>query len=159
MDPDNDDFEILGEVLFSCWRPGPKQACYPQTLLHTKCHQKLAHAGYWKTLRTIQESYVWTGMRKEIKEHRLQCPICHIHKSRPERVALGCMLDPCYPHQIVGMDLVGPLTRSARCHVYLLTFIDYLTGWADASPNGKKMVKLLLTFCTIIISHDVILQK
>ena len=145
IDPDNDDFEIQEEVLFSCRRPGPKQACYPRILLSTKwrhdiidrCHKQVAHAGDWKTLRAIQ-SYVWTGMRKEIKEQCLKCPICHIHKSHPERVALGRMRDPCYPHQIVGMDLVGPLTRSARGHVYLLTFIDHLTGWAEAYSIGNK---------------------
>ena len=45
---------------------------------------------------------------------------------------------PYYPHQIVSMDLVGPLPRSQHGHQYLFTLIDYLTGWADAFPVANN---------------------
>ena len=45
---------------------------------------------------------------------------------------------PYYPHQIVSMDLVGPLPRSRHGHQYLLTLIDHLTGWADVFPIANK---------------------
>ena len=52
-----------------------------------------------------------------------------------------------YPHQIVEMDIVGPLPRSRSGHNYLLTFIDHLTGWADAFPishkTGSKVANVL----------------
>ena len=66
------------------------------------------------------------------------CGTCHTHRTRPGHVAHGRMPDPCYPHQYVGMDLIGPFTRSERGHVYMFTLIDHLTGWADAFPISNK---------------------
>ena len=48
------------------------------------------------------------------------------------------MPDPRYPHQIVSMDIAGPFTRSARGNIYLLNFVDHLTGWADCYPLRNK---------------------
>ena len=145
-DPDNEDYGFEDNVLFSTKRPGPRQAQYPRILLPPawqatvidRCHQQTGHAKEAKTGSAIREAYVWPGMRRSI-EHQLSfCGTCHTHRTRPEHVAHGRMPDPCYPHQYVGMDLIGPFTRSERGHVYMFTLIDHLTGWADAFPISNK---------------------
>lgn len=146
QDEDNEDYEVRESILYSCRRPGPRQAAYRRVLLpalwHSpvieRCHQQTGHAGIWKTMRAIQECYVWPGMKKDVTQHLRSCAVCQIHKPTPQHVAHGRMPDPRYPHQIVSMYLTGPLTRSERGHAYLFTLIDHLTGWADAYPISNK---------------------
>jgi len=76
QDPDNEDYNVQDELLYSCKRPVPRQARYPRVLLPRRwrdtvvdrCHEQTGHAGIWKTFRVALESYVWPGMRKEVKE-------------------------------------------------------------------------------------------
>ena len=146
LDDTDEDYEIQEGVLYSCRRPGPRQAQYPRVLLPSRwhpsvidrCHKQTGHAGVWKTVRAIQEAYVWTGMRRIVKAQLQHCAVCQVHKPRQQHVAPVRMPDPCYPHQVVSMDLTGPFTRSERGHVYLFTLIDHLTGWADAYPISHK---------------------
>ena len=37
----------------------------------------------------------------------------------------------------MGMDIVGPLLKTARGHKYLLVMVNYLTKWAEAFPLTK----------------------
>lgn len=67
---DNVDYSIQDGVLFSCKRPGPRQAQYPRVVLPKqwrnsvigRCHQQTGHAGRWKTTRAVLESYMWIGL-------------------------------------------------------------------------------------------------
>ena len=73
-------------------------------------------------------------MWKSIENRLTFCGKCHTHHT----VAHGRMPDPCYPHQYVGMDLIGPFPLSEKGHIYVFTHIDYLTGWADAYPISNE---------------------
>ena len=145
-DPDNEEYGFKDGVLFFTKRPGPRQAQYPRIILPPKwqtevidrCHEQTGHAKEGKTGSAIREAYVWPGMRKSIKNRLTFCGICHTHRTRPEHVAHGRRPDPCYPHQYVGMDLIGPFPRSEKGHVYVFTLIDHLTGWADSYPISNK---------------------
>ena len=146
LDPDNVDYQVQDGVLYSCRRPGARQAQYPRVLLPTnwrqqvidRCHQQTGHAGAWRTLCAIREAYVWPGMQKDVKVALTSCAICQLYKSQPQHTPFTRMPDPRYPHQIVSVDITGPFTRSQRGNVYLLNFVDHLTGWADCYPLSNK---------------------
>ena len=76
-----------------------------------------------------------------------KCGTCRLYQEHKPHVQTRAMPQVHYPHQVVAMDLVGPLLRSRGGHVFLLTFIDHLTGWADAFPltvkSGDKVVQIL----------------
>jgi transposase InsO family protein len=38
------------------------------------------------------------------------------------------------PFELVGIDIIGPLTPSFNGHQYIVVAIDYLTKWAEARP-------------------------
>ena len=38
------------------------------------------------------------------------------------------------PWYRVVIDLVGPLPRTARGHIYIVSAIDHFTKWAEAAP-------------------------
>ena len=42
------------------------------------------------------------------------------------------------PFERVGLDLTGPHPRSKRGHVYILTYLDHFTKWAEAVPLRNK---------------------
>ena len=68
-------------------------------------------------------------MCAEIREELKRCPQCQVFAYKEDKVHIGQMPLPAYPHQIVHMDLVGPLQRSKNGNRYLFTLIDALTGW------------------------------
>ena len=146
QDEDDEEYNVQEGILFSCRRPGPRQARYPRVLLPRawrqqvvdRCHKQTGHSGRWITFRSVQEAYVWPGMRKDVNTQLQHCAICQVHKSHPEKVRHTMMPDPVYPHQYVSVDITGPFVRSKKGHTYLLTFIDHLTGFADAYAIGNK---------------------
>ena len=145
-DEEDEDYELHDGILYSCRRPGPRQPQYPRILLPVQWrddvidrrHLQTGHGGIWKTMRSVQEAYVWPGMRAAVHSRLKQCAACQIHKPIPQRTAHQRMIDPKYPHQVVGMDLTGPFCRTEKGHVYMFTLICHLTGWADAYPISNK---------------------
>ncbi len=77
-------------------------------------------------------------MQKDVKIALQSCAVWQLYKSQPQHVPFNRMPDPRYPHQIVSMDITGPFTRSERGNIFLLNFVDHLTGWADCYPLGNK---------------------
>ncbi|GAA0182793.1 hypothetical protein LIER_30429 [Lithospermum erythrorhizon] len=45
-----------------------------------------------------------------------------------------------WPFDTWGLDMVGPMPKSAEGHVYILAAIDYFSKWAEVVPllSGKK---------------------
>ena len=39
---------------------------------------------------------------------------------------------------LLGMDLIGPLKKTARGNEYILTVVDYFTKWIEAAPIPAK---------------------
>lgn len=145
-DADDEEYQVQDGILFSCRRPGMKQAIYPRVLLPKRwregvvkrCHEQTGHSGQWRTLCAVREAYVWPSMAKTVKDYVQACGVCQVHKANPQTAPYTRMPDPCYPFQIVSMDLCGPFTRSERGHCYLLNLVDHLSGWADSYPIGNK---------------------
>ena len=139
------DHEARDNILFSCRRPGAKQAQYPRILLPPKwqlevirhCHEQTGHAGVWRTLCAIR-AYEWPGMQRHVKDYIRACGLCQVYKATPKATPYTRMPEPFYPHQIIGMDLTGPFARSQHGHTYLLNFVCHLTGWADCYPIANK---------------------
>ena len=150
-DEDQAEYEMIEGIMLSCRRPGPRLPSYLRVLLLPqwrsqvidRCHQQNGHGGIWKTIRVVQEAYMWPDMKKQVADQLKCCGVCQLHKPIPQQVTYQRMADNCYPHQIVSMDITGPFARSSRGHTYLLTFIDHLTGWADAYPISYKRAETI----------------
>ena len=108
-----------------------------------RCHEEIVHAGFLKTLSRVQESYIWPGMRKHIREFLAHCTHCRtLTPPNPTTFNFGMPLPPRAFHAW-AIDLVGPLPRDKAGKQYLLTCIDYLTGWAEAIPIASKKAALV----------------
>jgi hypothetical protein len=70
----------------------------------------------WNTLQRLTEAYVWPSLRKDLRSRIRRCPTCALHNRRPEHVPMGEMSIAIYPMQIIGADLIGPLTETPHGH-------------------------------------------
>jgi hypothetical protein len=94
-----------------------------------------AHPGRKRTLEILCIRYYWPGMRQDVENYVRECDDCHRRKQGREYTApLGDVRQPTYPFEITSMDICGPYPLTPRKNKYLLTFIDYLTKYAEAIP-------------------------
>ena len=142
-------YTLVGGLLYSVARPQPTDPEYPRLVLPLgvrakvieRCHTEVGHMSVLKTLARIQEAYVWSGMRREVKEQLRKCGRCLVHTSRKVRVPMGEMPLASYPGQIIGVDLIGSFTPAPDGSNYVLTVIDHCSGWGEAYPLVGKTNK------------------
>ena len=97
------------------------------------------HLGLKKTLDQLQRRAYWVNWKQSTAIYCRQCPECSTyfrgrlpHSAPMQDVVKGA------PFERVGIDLTGPHPRSRRGHVYILTYLDHFTKWAEAVPLRNK---------------------
>jgi len=146
QDTDDSSYTLESGLLYTLAEPFKNAGRYPRLILPFKyrqqvvdrCHEEVGHSGLHKTLARIQESYIWPGMRKSVREYLSHCVHCKTLVPPGQENARGQMPVPPCPFHTWGIDLIGPFTKSPQGNKYLLTCIDHLTGWAEAIPIPSK---------------------
>ena len=83
-------------------------------------------------MKRIQEDFVWKGMRRDVRTLIDGCAICKAFHSSSARAPPRDVDVPLTPMQMIGMDFIGPFREdNVECR-YVLTLIDYMSGWAEA---------------------------
>ena len=85
----------------------------------------------------IGECFFWPGMGADIRDFCRSCDRCQrtSAKGRVRPVPLQPLPVITEPFSRVAIDLVGPLSPpSSEGHRYILTLIDYATGFPEAVP-------------------------
>lgn len=97
------------------------------------------HLGVNKTWSKIRNRFFWPGMYQAVKQYVLSCAKCQTCKI--SRFKSTGQLQPIDPPsgilELMGMDFVGPVPRSASGNKYILVCTDYLSKYAitQATPN------------------------
>ena len=74
----------------------------------------------------------------DIKSFVRSCDICQkLTKTERNRASLIPVPVVGVPFQKVAIDLIGPLTPSARKNVYILTIVDYASKYPEAMALKK----------------------
>lgn len=144
-DPDSS-YDVIKGVLYSSKKPHQFAAEYPRLVLPPsarksvimRAHTEVGHMGALKTLRKVQEAYVWSGMKPDIESELKKCATCIAHNRKQIHLPMGEMPIASAPAQIIGADLIGPFVRSPEGNAYVLTVIDHCTGWGEAYPIPRK---------------------
>lgn len=132
-------------------------------LAHT--HQLGAHLGVEKTLERIKARFYWPGIKKAVEEYCRSCPECQQVAPRPHhRDPLVPLPIIAVPFSRIGMDLVGPLPKSARGHQYILVVLDYATRYPEAIPLRTMASKgiareLMLMFSRVGIPEEILTDQ
>ena len=100
------------------------------------------HLGVEKTLHKVKERFYWPGMHQDIKNWCKTCATCatRISTPRKNRAPLET-IEVGYPMQVVTVDILGPLPKSAAGNSYVLVAADYFTKWVEACaiPNQEAI--------------------
>ncbi|MGH0122279.1 UNVERIFIED_CONTAM: hypothetical protein FKN15_040606, partial [Acipenser sinensis] len=114
--------------------------------------------------RIVQRFY-WIGIRKTVEHFCKSCPTCQRTSPRPHlRAPLKPMPIIDVPFERIAMDFVGPLSRSARGHEYVLVILDYATRYPEAIPlrnmASKTVAKeLVQVFSRVGIPREILTDQ
>ena len=94
------------------------------------------HLGTQKTVDRVLSNFYWPGLHADVTKYCQSCDLCQrtIPKGRTGKAPLGTMPIVGTPFTRVAMDLIGPLTPSARGHRWILTVVDCATRYPEAVP-------------------------
>ncbi|XP_076049187.1 uncharacterized protein LOC143029893 [Oratosquilla oratoria] len=141
----------------------PKE-CRPIILSVGHENPLAGHFSQRKTAMKIADKFFWPGMAVEIRDFCRSCDICQrmSSKGRVRPVPLHPLPIITEPFSRVAIDLVGPLSPpSAEGHRYILTLIDFATGFPEAVPlkevDSISVAEALLTiFSRVGIPREIL---
>ena len=123
------------------------------------------HHGVAKTYEKLRERYYWVRMYTDVTNYVKSCDLCLRRKSPPRSVKwpIRSMIPTAndkqsddidelvtyMPFSEIVVDVLGPLTRTARRCKYIVVFMDRLTRWPEAfavtNQRAKTIATLLMT--------------
>uniref|UniRef100_A0A9J7X964 Gypsy retrotransposon integrase-like protein 1 n=1 Tax=Cyprinus carpio carpio TaxID=630221 RepID=A0A9J7X964_CYPCA len=107
-------------------------------------HPMAGHLGAQNTTQRVRDRFHWPGMEAEIKRFCQACPDCQrTSPQTPPPAPLIPLPIIEVPFERIGMDLVGPLPKSARGHEHILVIVDYATRYPEAIPLRKATSKAI----------------
>jgi hypothetical protein len=122
------------------------QLCIPncsmrENLLKEKHSGRLAgHFGHDKTFVKLSESYLWLGMRSEVKIFVEQCRICQHSKGRKQNAGFYQPFPiPERPWEAIGMDFVLGLPKTQRGDDSIFVVVDRFSKMGHFIPCQKTI--------------------
>lgn len=159
-----DSFILKDDVLYYLWQ-GEKEnlneykivlpkALVPDVLKELHDAPTGGHLGVRKTLFKVSIRFYWYGMSKDVKNWCKQCEVCASRKA-PAKKAKAEMkqFNVGAPLERVGIDIMGPLPRTAAGNKYILAIADYFTKWVVAIPiRNQEAVTVATKFVEKFVS-------
>ncbi len=125
-----------------CWWCHTQRRRTVLELAHS--HPLAGHLGAANTIQRIRDRFHWPGLEAEVKRFCQACPTCQVTSPRtPPPSPLIPLPIIEVPFERIGMDLVGPLPKSARGHEHILVIVDYATRYPEAVPLRKATAKAI----------------
>ena len=113
-----------------------------------------SHMGVTRTYEKINQRFYWEKMRADVENWVASCQGCATRKMPTHPISAEMQLaHATAPWQIVCMDLMGPLPKSARGNQWILCIMDKFTKWpecvalrsATATVVARAFVSLVVT--------------
>jgi hypothetical protein len=93
------------------------------------------HLGFHKTVHRVTKSFWWPGCTDTIKRWVAECPTCQVTKTMNHTAGQQGVYDtPAAPWQVVTMDFITGLPKTARGYDAIVTFTDSLTKMVHVVP-------------------------
>ncbi|XP_078240212.1 uncharacterized protein LOC144586237 [Pogona vitticeps] len=147
--PGNTGFEIDEGLLYRVNQEGEKQLVVP--IKWRKDILRIAHdiptAGHLavdKMSARITQRFWWPACNNDIQQFCKTCKECQMTQTKP-RPGAPLMPMPLIdrPFDRIGVDIVGPLTKSAGGHTHILVLTDYATRYPEAIPLRSTSAKII----------------
>ncbi len=112
------------------------------------------HLGEAKTHERLMGRFFWPGIHENICRCCAACRECQlVNPLATAKAPLRPLPLMEVPFERIGMDLIGPLERSARGYRFALVLVDYATRYPEAVPLCSISAKSLAEALFRIISQ------
>ncbi len=92
------------------------------------CNPMAGHLGQAATLNRLMARFFWPGIHENVRRWCAACRECQlVNPPASPKAPLRPLPLMQVPFERIGMDLIGPLERSARGHRFALVLVDYLS--------------------------------
>jgi hypothetical protein len=108
-------------------------------------HPTSGHLGTEATFQRLKDKYYWPQMYNDIKAYVTTCDNCQ-RFGRPIRTEPLHTIPVGQPFERIGIDIVGPLPRTARGNRYIVVAVDYLTKWPEARALSTASAEAVTNF-------------
>ncbi|SPO25960.1 uncharacterized protein UTRI_03325 [Ustilago trichophora] len=117
----------------------------PMHRLHflDKMHQSYGHLGAAGLQNLVRTRAYWPQMQTDLSKFCRTCPACQVSQgsrsNQDQELAQVMASSTIQPFERWGIDFIGQLPKTANGNQWILTAIDYATGWpiAKALPDAK----------------------
>ncbi len=97
------------------------------------CNPMAGHLGQAATLNRLMARFFWPGIHENVRRWCAACRECQlVNPPASPKAPLRPLPLMKVPFERIGMDLIGPLERSARGHRFALVLVDYATRYPEA---------------------------
>ncbi len=97
------------------------------------CNPMAGHLGQATTLNRLMARFFWPGIHENVRRWCAACRECQlVNPPASPKAPLRPLPLMQVPFELIGMDLIGPLERSARGHRFALVLVDYATRYPEA---------------------------
>ncbi len=99
------------------------------------CTPMAGHLGEAKTCERLMTRFFWPGIHKNVRRWGAACRECQlVNPPATAKAPLRPLPMMEVPFERIGMDLIGPLERSAQGYRFALVLVDYTTRYPEAVP-------------------------
>jgi hypothetical protein len=113
-------------------------------------HNQYGHLSHSNLSDILESRAWWPSMSRDLRQFIAACPNCQIQqRQRPsqEREQARLVTDPfIQPFQRWGIDLIGRLPTTTSGNRWIITAIDYATGWPIAKAIPKATEEAIADF-------------
>ena len=114
----------------------------------------IIHMGFDKTFDAIRKHYFWPNLYKQVYDYVSKCVACHSRNMQKIKSPIKEVDTPPFPFAKIAIDLVGPLPKTLSSNMYILTAIDWYSGYLEAWPlPDKKADAIAHIFLEEIVSR------
>ena len=86
----------------------------------------------------VQQHFYWLGISRDVKDVVASCQRCEADRFQWQKSMELRPVPVEGPWHRVVIDLVGPLPRTTRGHIYIVSAIDHFTKWAEVAPLQSR---------------------
>ncbi len=109
------------------------KSCREMLFQAAHCNPMAGHLGQATTLNRLMAHFFWPGIHENVRRWCAACRECQlVNPPASPKAPLRPLPLMQVPFELIGMDLIGPLERSARGHRFALVLVDYATRYPEA---------------------------
>ena len=109
-----------------------------RSFVMTQYDDQNGHMDVQKTSDSIRAKYYWPNLFKELHKYVSECTECQPRSLQKISQHLQETAIPPYPMAKLSLDLSGPYPSILSGNKYIIAFVDWFSGWAEACAVPDK---------------------